>query len=143
MLLLVLISGLCLALPSTPCLDDLTYTSSCPGWKKYCSGTKWTSWMEVFCPETCSVCMECSCEDNPAYRDRCKTWKRHCTSTNTATREFVIRRCPSTCNECSCCAERLDRNSHCDAWRKSGYCENGPYVAWMWNNCYKSCTCGE
>jgi len=129
--------------PTTPCQDDPLYTTRCSSWRSHCSSGRWGPWMSVFCPSTCGVCRECQCEDSPAYKDRCGGWKRHCASTNTHTRTFVQERCPSTCNQCTCCSERQDKHTYCDKWRLAGYCEEGPYVAWMFNNCHHSCTCGR
>jgi len=48
-----------------------------------------------------------------------------------------------TCNQCICCSERQDKHTYCERWRVAGYCEEGPYVAWMFNNCHQSCTCEQ
>jgi len=96
--------------------------------------------MDVYCPETCTSCTPCTCQDHPAYVSKCKSWKSHCSGGRW--RDFVKARCPATCNSCQCCEERRDKagEDSCDLWQKYGYCSSSQYGAWMWLNCYRSCS---
>jgi len=107
-----------------------------------CSGLAWacashSSWMAIWCPETCNTCKPCSCQDDPAYRSRCPGWKGHCLQ-NTWVREH----CPSTCNTCQCCDERTDlAGDLCVNYAAHGYCLQ--YPDYMWPNCHKTCSSQE
>jgi len=56
--------------------------------------------MDVFCPRTCNTCSKCACEDQATFAVRCNEWKHHCTGGQW--KDFVVSRCPSTCNACEC-----------------------------------------
>lgn len=34
-------------------------------------------------------------------------------------------------------------HGYCAMWKERGYCDTGPYLAWMFNNCHKTCTCDQ
>merc|ERR550517_927101 len=139
---------LLLPLPSlsSGCSNDRRFAQMCSTWSRYCSSASWGPWMEVYCPETCAACSPCECQDHPAYISKCDGWKSHCSRGKW--KDFVNARCPATCNACQCCEERrnLSGDENCAAWESTGYCSSSQYGAWMWVNCYKSCSrqqCGD
>jgi len=83
---------------SSDCSDDPRYVAKCPGWSRVCSLLP--AFMDVFCPRTCNTCSKCACEDQATFAVRCNEWKHHCTGGQW--KDFVVSRCPSTCNACEC-----------------------------------------
>jgi len=51
--------------PVNACSDASSYASRCPGWKSFCSSSKFANFMKTNCPKTCGKCGGAADTDAP------------------------------------------------------------------------------